>query len=370
MGRGVVFDLTKTGYAVLLLDADRVSAQRVARRYGHGRAQSASADARNPEALARSLQGAGVVVNAGPYVFNLEVMRAALRARCHYVDLGGLFHTTREQLRMDASFRRAGLVAVLGMGSAPGIMNVMARAAAASLKTVRAIKIYNGGADFTRYTAPLAFGFSPATVLDEFTMAPMVFEAGRFRATAPLSGGEDFVFEIGPQRVHRSLHSEVATLPISYRSKGIRECFFKIAYDKDLAERLKLLILLGLTDKATGPRGVAPRDVLLDCLKRLPPAPDFIDDRDSLAVVVEGDGRLGPMKVRYDVTALPQRRPPLSAVARDTGFPPAIVTDMILQGRIRVRGVLPPERCVPHGPFFDALAARGMRPRVTITSPA
>ena len=74
--------------------------------------------------------------------------------------------------------------------------------------------------------------------------------------------------------------------------------------------------------------------------------------------------------MRYDLTARPQRRPPLSAVARDTGFPPAIVARMILDGRIRERGVLPPERCVPVRPFLDALAERGMPARLTVTRPA
>jgi len=369
MGRATVFDLTRSGYRVLLLDADLEAARRIARRYGAGQAEADTIDAREPAALAARIAGAGAIVNAGPYVFNLQVMEAALRARCHYLDLGGLFHTTRKQLPLDRDFRRAGLLAVLGMGSAPGIMNVLARAAADPLKRVRAIKVYNGGADFTRYAAPVAFGFSPATVLDEFTMKPMVFEGGRFRATEPLSGGEDFLFELGLQKVHRSLHSEVATLPLSYRSRGIRECFFKIAYDPVLVERLELLIDLGLTDRRPGPRGVAPRDLLLDCFKRLPPPPDFIDDRDSLAVVVEGADRAGPITVRYDLTAAPQRRPPLSAVARDTGFPPSIVARMVLERRIRERGVLPPERCVPVAPFLAALAERGMRAKVTLTRP-
>ena len=366
MGRATVFELTRSGFRVLLLDADLGAAQRVARRYGGGRAVAETADARDPKALGARLEGFAAVINAGPYVFNLTVMEAALRARCHYLDLGGLFHTTRQQLLLDAEFRKAGLLAVLGMGSAPGIMNVMARAGADPLKRVRAIKVYNGGADFTRYKAPVAFGFSPATVLDEFTMKPMVFENGRFRATEPLSGGEDFLFDLGFQKVHRSLHSEVATLPLSYRSKGIRECFFKIAYDPVLIERLKLLIDLGLTDRKPGPRGIAPRDLLLDAFKRLPPPPDVIDDRDGLAVVIEGEDRGGAVTIRYDMTATPQRRPPLSAVARDTGFPPAIVTRLLLDGRIRERGVLPPERCVPVEPFFQALAERGMRVSRTV----
>jgi saccharopine dehydrogenase (NAD+, L-lysine-forming) len=369
MGRATVYDLARSGVNVLLLDANLDAAKTIARRYGAGRTEATTVDARDPAALAARVAGASVLINAGPYVFNLSVMDAALRAGAHYIDLGGLFHTTRKQLKLDAAFRRKRLLAVLGMGSAPGILNVLARAAADPLKKVTALRCYNGGADFTKYAAPVAFGFAPATVLDEFTLPPMIFDKGRFRPTKPLSGGEDFFFELGLQKVHRSLHSEVATLPLSYKRKGIRECFFKIAYDPVLIERLKLLIDLGLTDREPGPRGVAPRDVLLDAFKRLPPPPDFIDDRDSVALVAIGADAKGPVEVRYDLTAGPQKSPALSAVARDTGFPPAIVARMLLEGRIRERGVLPPERCVPVEPFLAALAERGMKARLTITRP-
>jgi saccharopine dehydrogenase-like NADP-dependent oxidoreductase len=371
MGRAAVLDLARSGHPVLLLDSDPLAAARVAKRYGFGRARLGRADARDPEAMASSLRAAkaAIVVNCAPYTFNLRVMEAALLARCHYLDLGGLFHTTRVQLTHHHEFRRHGLLAVLGMGSAPGIVNVLARAAADSLRRVRSVRVYNGGLDHTRYEAPVAFGFSPATVLDEFTLPPIVFEKGRFRPAEPLTGGEDFHFEIGQQRVHLSLHSEVATLPISFRGKGIRECSFKIAYDPVLIERLKLLIDLGLTSRETGPLGVAPRDVLLERFGALARPPDFIDDRDSLAVVAEGEDTQGPVAVRYDLTAGPQRRPALSAVARDTGFPPSIVAQLILSGRIRERGVLPPEGVVPVGPFLEALAERGMRAKLTVVRP-
>ena len=369
MGRAVVFDLARAGHPVRILDSDRVAAERIGRRYGRGRWEAAAADAASPAGLARRLAGAAAVVNCAPYGLNLAVMEAALRAGCHYLDLGGLFHTTRRQLRRHRDFRRAGLLAVLGMGSAPGIANVLARAAADPLRRVRSIRVYNGGADFTRYASPLPFAFSPATVLDEFTLRPIVFERGRFRSVAPLSGEEDFRFGLGTQRVRFSLHSEVATLPVTYRDRGIRGCSFKIAYDPLLVSRLRLLIDLGLADARPGRRGIAPRDVLLDCFRRLPPPPEVVDDRDTLAVVVEGEDDRGPVTVRYDLTARAQRRPPLSAVARDTGFAPAIVARMILDGRIAERGVLPPERCVPAAGLLSALAARGMRARRRISRP-
>jgi lysine 6-dehydrogenase len=369
MGRAVVHDLARSGRRVRILDSDHAAADRVGRRYGGRQWEADTADAANPAALGRKLAGAGVAVNCAPYGLNLAVMEAALRAGCHYLDLGGLFHTTRRQLRRHADFRRAGLLAVLGMGSAPGISNVLARAAADPLRRVRSIRVYNGGADLTRYASPLPFAFSPATVLDEFTLRPMVFERGRFRSMPPLSGEEDFRFTLGTQRVRHSLHSEVATLPLTYRRRGIRGCSFKIAYDPELVSRLRLLIDLGLADPRPGARGVAPRDLLLDCFRRLPPPPDVVNDRDTLAVVVDGEDERGPVRVRYDLTARAQRRPPLSAVARDTGFAPAIVARMILDGRIRERGVLPPERCVPAREMLAALAARGMRARRRVSRP-
>ncbi len=370
MGRAVVHDLARSGLRVLLLDRDARAAARVARRYGGRRTESRALDARDPRALEGALAGAAVLVNCAPYPMNPLVMEAALVARCHYLDLGGLFHTTRRQLEYDGAFRRRGLLAVLGMGSAPGITNVLARAAAERLTRVTALRVYNGGVSLTPARGPLAFGFSPATVLDEFTLRPMVFARGRFRAAAPRSGDEDVLFDVGLQRVHLSLHSEVATLPLSFRARGLQECSFKIAYDPAQIEKLELLIALGLTDSRPGPRGIAPRTVLLDCLSRLPPPPDFVDDRDCLAVVAEGRDRSGPLTVRFDLTARPQRRPPLSAVARDTGFAPAIVARMILEERIRERGVRPPERCVPVEAFLKALKARGMPARLTFIRPA
>jgi saccharopine dehydrogenase (NAD+, L-lysine-forming) len=365
MGRAVVYDLARQQVAVRLIETDGARGRAVARRYGGGRA--AVVEVADASAIAAAADGARVLVNCGPYGLNVAAMRAALEAGCHYIDLGGLFHTTRRQLALHEEFRRARLLAVLGMGSAPGTTNLLAAAAARTMTRVESVRVYNGGADFTPGRPALTFGFSPATLLDELSQRPMVFTGGRFRSRRPLSGAEDFRFDLGTQRVHLSLHSEVATLPLSLAAKGVRECSFKIAYEPALVERLRGLIELGLADPRPGPRGVAPRDILLDALRRLPPGPETVDDRDALAVVVEGRDRHGPVAVRYELTARPQRRPPLSAVARNTGFPPAIVARLLVDGLIRARGVHAPETCVPVDTFFRALAARGLSAQRTVT---
>ena len=83
-----------------------------------------------PGELAKLLRGCDVVVNCTQYNWNLDVMRAALAARVNYMDLGGLYHMTKKQFALDRDFRRIGRLAIAGMGGAPGITNVMARALA------------------------------------------------------------------------------------------------------------------------------------------------------------------------------------------------------------------------------------------------
>ena len=78
-----------------------------------------------------------------------SVMDAALRLGCHYCDLGGLFHVTRQQLRRHAEFKRAGLLALCGIGSAPGIVNVMARDSADRFERVREIHVAVATSDRT-----------------------------------------------------------------------------------------------------------------------------------------------------------------------------------------------------------------------------
>lgn len=56
-------------------------------------------------------------------------------------------------------------------------------------------------------------------------MPPMVFRDGEFVKETPLAGEDDYWFTppAGLLRCHLSLHCEVATLPVTFKAKGIRE---------------------------------------------------------------------------------------------------------------------------------------------------
>ena len=54
----------------------------------------------------------------------------------------------------------------------------------------------------------------------------------------------------------------------------------------------------------------------------------------------------------------------LTAMARNTGFSAAIIAEMIIDGRIRKKGVLYQELSVPHEEYFSELRKRGINIRV------
>src|ERR1700728_3155891 len=366
MGRAVVHDLAGAREVrdIVVADFDRERAQEVARKFGDGKASGLFADVRDTRRLAKVLRGCEVVVNCTQYNWNLEVMRAALAAPGHHMDLGGLYHMTKKQFALDRDFRRIGKLAIPGMGGAPGITNVMARALADKMDRVDAIKVFNAGADVQKYDSPIAYSFSIATILDELTMAPIHFTGGKYVAKAMLCEPEPGTFPapIGKIELRHSIHSELGTLAESFRKKGVREVFFKINYDPKLVGLVRSLVDVGFTEReplAVNGTQVAPRAVLLALLQKKAPAKTPLDV-EALRVVVTGRAGKHRVGAAMEMWADHTARPQFSAVARDTGFPAAIAAVMQGRGEIPGVGVQAPENVVPPNPFFNELQKRGV----------
>ncbi len=370
MGRITVRDLAETalGEEIVVADRDGNAARKLARTLKR-RVRVVEADASNPRQLARRLAGATVLVNTCHHDLNLSVMDAALSIGAHYCDLGGLFHVTRRQLKRHREFKKAGLLALCGIGSAPGIVNVMARAAADRLDTVSEIHIAVGTSDRTARVGAslLETSYSILTVLDEASQPAALFTGGTLRFVEPLSHplSVDFPQPVGRMEPACTLHSELATLPDSFRDKGVREVSFRIAFPGGLMDRLRFVHALGLTSRdgvRVGATTVAPRELLLSLLSRAPKGKTVgpRDEYEVLRVTVAGtrNGEAVTEVLDCHVPGMPAWD---VGVDIDTGAPPSIVAQMLVGGIITERGVLPPERAVPPSPFFRALAGRHMR---------
>ncbi|HKV90282.1 MAG TPA: saccharopine dehydrogenase NADP-binding domain-containing protein, partial [Thermoplasmata archaeon] len=230
-GRCTVRDLAAGGGfdSIRVADLDLELAQAAAAATGSDRVRAEPLDVRDALALRRVLKGADVCVNAVQYTFNLAVMEGCLAEGVPYLDFGGLFHTTRQQLAHDARFREAGLLAIPGLGQVPGVSNVLALEAARGFDRVESIVIRDGWRDLTPNGPDVVFTWSPSTFLDEMLLDAMVFEDGKYQPYPPMSAGEAFDFPepVGRTTVYRTLHSEPATIPESLVAKGLRHCEWK-----------------------------------------------------------------------------------------------------------------------------------------------
>ena len=158
---------------------------------------------------------------------------------------------------------------MLGMGSAPGIPNINTKYAADRLDEIEYIHIYDG----IKPPPPddLKFTYAVPTIIEEMTRPPMVFKNGEFIEVEPLTGFEDYWFTepLGILPMHYSLHSEVATLPVSFKEKGVKDCFFKINYwgmAKKTVDKVKVLSEFGFDSKEpikVGDQEVVPLEFLL-----------------------------------------------------------------------------------------------------------
>jgi lysine 6-dehydrogenase len=358
---------------VVIADQDIAQARTVAEYINSPKVSIQQVDVTDRGGLVNVLKGADACLNATVYYFNLQVMEACLEAGVPYTDMGGLFHTTRRQLELSDRFAEAGLSAVLGMGSAPGVPNVQARYAADRLDTIEYIHIYDGikppPPDDVRFT------YAVPTIIDELTLPPMVYRNGEFVACQPLSEFEDYWFTppIGLLPMHLSLHSEVATLPITFRDKGLRECFFKINYwgmAKETVEKIRVLADFGFAGReAVEVKGqrVVPRDLLVTLMSQyVPPITDFLappknqppDWTKEIVTEVRGtkDGKL----LTYRLGTLTCKG------ALPTGVAPARTAIWLAEGRIPP-GVHPPEAVIEPEPFFKELEEREIYTQVSVT---
>jgi saccharopine dehydrogenase-like NADP-dependent oxidoreductase len=399
MGRWTVRDLTESEGVdeVVVADLDGSRAREAA---GWAAARSGSngsaligataLDASDGQALRRAFETVDVVCNCAVHATNLAVMEACADTGTHYVDLGGLFHTTRRQLALHDRFVAAGVTAVVGMGGSPGTTNVLAALAGRDLEVVEEVEIRLGVADFAPSAAPVPVPYAIQTILDEFGVPAMTFRDGRLVEVPAMSEPEelDFPAPVGRVRVGHTLHSEVATLPLHFADRGIRSVSFKVGFPADFMDKLALLTALGLADtepvELPGGR-VVPRELLVRCITTTAttPGPEAApDDAEAIWVRVRGR-RAGPSG---DPALAPREAAPVERLAEcvvrphpgwqagagqlDTGVPPSIVAQFLAAGVIQRPGVLAPEDAVPPEPYLAELAARTMEVTLVTREPA
>lgn len=370
MGKIIIrdlFEFAKKSDDIIVAGRDAGQARKIAAGYRSKRVKAAYADVTKHGTMLRAFKDVDIVIHAVHHEFNVGVMKACLAARCDYTDLGGLFHWVKPQLKLHGKFKRAGLTAVISMGAAPGITDVLARHASDQLDRVSAVDILVGTWDGTKIIrpSPLSSSYSIETIFQEFSYKPAVMKNGRVKFVDPLSGREPYTFPkpVGNVKPMYTIHSEVATIPHALKAKGIRDCSFRIAFDDDFVNKVRFLRELGILSEKPieiGGRKITPKDFTAAVVKRLPPPiKGKPNEYEILRAIVKGRKKGKPRTITVDchVKGMPAWN---VGVDIDTGAPPSVVAQMIMNGAIDAKGVHTAGEAVPPKRFFKELKKRRM----------
>ena len=156
-------------------------------------------DASSVDAIVAAAEGCELIVNVMPLELGINVMKAALQVKCCYQDLSACENVVEGNPEYDTwfegirymyteygkKFAENGTTAIIGTGSAPGVMCVVARKAVNELDECDTINcmVYEG----TRSKRFIPFWWSPVTALCDMEEDAFAFENCEHIRTKPFS---------------------------------------------------------------------------------------------------------------------------------------------------------------------------------------
>lgn len=261
------------------------------------------------------------------------------------------------------SYRRRGIMALLGCGFDPGMTNIYCAYARKHLfERIEFVDIVDCNAG--DHGRPFATNFNPEINIREVTARGRYWEEGKWVETDPLSVTTDFDFPgVGVRKAFLMYHEELESLVKHFPE--IKRIRFWMTFGERYLTYLRVLQDLGLTRIDTV-RHEGHEIVPLKFLKTLLPDPAGLGEsytgRTSIGVLVEGiaNGERRRFLI-YNVCdhAECYRETRSQAVSYTTGVAAVCGAKMILQGLWRGEGVFNVEEFDPD-PFMAEVATLGL----------
>jgi lysine 6-dehydrogenase len=367
-GTAAAFDMAKFGGAqkVLLGDIDRKVAKQAAKRVnvlvGREVAQGAFVDVRRPADVRHFLTGTNAFLSSVPYYYNLNLAKAAIRARANMCDLGGNTDIVKKELLLDRDAANAGISVVPDCGMGPGMTTSLACYAMSLVDEPEEVYIYDGGLPqnprppfnylLTFHFDGLAneyYGMTEFLREGEIVHVPCFEELEFVDFPPPLGRLEAFTTAGG-----------TSTCPSTFKGK------LRILQNKTLRYpgnyvQLRTMHDLGLfSDKEIRLDGnkITPRRVLQALLEpkiRLPGEKDIA----IIRVRCLGKKNQHTAEATVDLVDHYDDATGFTAMERTTGWHASIVSIMMAKGETP-RGAKPLELAVPGQAFVRELKRRGM----------
>lgn len=354
---------------VYLADLNMAQANLFVEHLGSSKIEAVYLDANNDEALKAVISKADVVINALFYTFNEKVARLAIECGVHSVDLGGhIGGATDAVLSMHEEAEKKGVTLIPDLGVAPGMINILSGYGASKLDQVQDIKLYVGGIPVDP-EPPLEYNhvFSLDGVFDHYTDPSHVIRRGELLEVDSLSEIEHIEFEGFGEL--EAFHTSGGTSTLTETFEDVETLEYKTLRYKGHAEKFKLLVDLGFTDRdrtvTIAGNQIKLRDVLREVLT---PITELGDKQDAvlLRVLVSGLKNEETLTFEYTMITVRDQETGVTAMARATAYTISAVAQMIGEGIIDRKGSYPPELIVPGAEYIEEMAKRGVEIKETV----
>jgi len=325
------------------------------------KAEAVKVDARHADEIVNASTGADLIVNGLPPDFNPAVMNAALVNGMHYQDMASgpvadidFVGAVKRQLALDGEFKKAGLSALINTGSAPGLVNVIARNAVDKLDQVESIDIYIYDGIWTNRFIP--FWWSPETAFGDMAAEPISYENGEFIRVPPFNAPEMIDFRgLGPRRMVDHEHEEPVTFGLFFQ--GLKRANFKYGGPAcNLAESFYRMGLLGTEPVEVKGNKIVPLDLVCQLTPPAPSDPDTIKAALSEGMALEeGASLIRVQGLKDDKSVCLDNyinAPGLTesfekhGITHEsflTGQSAFLFTKLFVNDKINIKGVFPPE---------------------------
>lgn len=363
MGRAALYDIVSADglEASGIFDIDKDLASVIASKYGNNNTIIGQLDASSEEAVFAVLQDFDAVVSCVTYKYNPIITKAAIRAKCHMVDLGGNNDVVNSQLEMDSEAKEAGVIIVPDCGLAPGMVSVLTADGISKLDSVDSVKIRVGGLPQSP-RPPLNYQmvFSAEGLINEYWEPCVIIENGQKKIVNPMTAIENLSFDgIGDLEAFYT-SGGTSTLPDTYENKLSFLDYKTIRYPGHCA-MFKPMLEIGLASRqpiTVGDQKVEPRMLLKTVLDKNLSYNDL--DLVLVRVTIEGKKDSSAKKIIYEIIDRQNSKEGLTAMMRTTSFPAAIIAWMAAAGHIEQRGCKPQEVVVNPSIFLPQLKKRGI----------
>lgn len=367
-GTAAAYDMGRWGDAdrIILGDYDAEVARRAAERVNsllkRPVAESARVDVTDADAVAGFLEGVDSLLSAVPYIYNLGITGAAVRAGANMCDLGGHTGIAKQQHEFDARAREKGISIIPNCGQVPGMGTTLMVYAMELLDEPVDVYMWDGGIpQKPRLPFNYLLTFNVAGLTNEYaenaifirdwkvTEVETMTELETVEFPEPIGTLEAFVAGGGTDTMPWTFEGKVRTL----QNKTLR-------YPGNLAHLRAFydLGMWGLEPVRVGGVEVVPRDVFHALFE---PKVTFPEDKDMVIVRVKSVGKKGGRDAEavVQVTDYYDEETGFTAMERCTGWSAAIVAEMMARGETP-RGAGGVETQVPARPFVEGLRMRGV----------